>query len=117
MLADLGSALDGLAVPTHSNVNDCLIEISALGVDKGATLAELAADLGVAPAEALAFGDMPNDIPMLAWAGLAYAVAGGHPAALAATPNRAASLAEDGVAQVIESLLGDGRIGAWTTTG
>ena len=117
MLADLGSVLDGLAVPTHSNVNDCLIEISAVGVDKGATLAELATDLGIEPAEVLAFGDMPNDIPMLTWAGLAYAVEGGHAAALAATPNRTAPLAEDGVAQVIESLLGDGRIGAWTTTG
>ena len=60
---------------------------------------------------------MPNDVPMLRWAGLSYAIADGHPAALAATPHRAAVVADDGVAQVIEALLADGRIGAWTTTG
>ena len=87
------------------------IEVSALGVDKGSTLAQLAAELRVEAGDGLAFGDMPNDIPMLAWAGLGYALAGGHPDALAATPYRAASLAEDGVAQVIEQLLADGRIG------
>ena len=111
MLAAVGSALADLAVPTHSNVKDCLIEVSALGVDKGSTLAQLAADLGVAAESVVAFGDMPNDVPMLAWAGRSYAVMGGHPAALSATPHRAPSLADDGVAQVIEKLLADGRIG------
>ena len=111
MLAAAGPALDGLAVPTHSNVRDCLLEVSALGVDKGSTLAQLADALGVAAAAAVAFGDMPNDVSMLRWAGLSYAVADGHPAALAATPHRAPALAEDGVAQVIEALLADGRIG------
>jgi Cof subfamily protein (haloacid dehalogenase superfamily) len=117
MLAAVGPALDGLAAPTHSNERDCLVEVSALGVDKGATLAQVAADLGVEAGAAVAFGDMPNDVPMLRWAGLSYAVADGHAAALAATTHRAAVVAEDGVAQVIESLLADGRIGAWTTTG
>ncbi len=111
MLAAASRVLDGLAVPTHSNVNDCLLEISALGVDKGATLARVAADLGVEPESVVAFGDMPNDVPMLTWAGRGYAVLGGHPAALAATTYRAGAVTDDGVAQILEDLLADGRIG------
>ncbi|HYN75217.1 MAG TPA: HAD family hydrolase [Candidatus Limnocylindria bacterium] len=112
MLAAVGPALLGLAVPTHSNVRDCLLEISAIGVDKGSTLATLAAGLGVAAHETVAFGDMPNDVPMLRWAGVGYAVEGGHPAALASTLHRAGSVGTDGVARVLEHLLASGRIGA-----
>ncbi len=36
-------------------------------------------ELGVSAAEVLAFGDMPNDIAMLEWAGTAYAVANADP--------------------------------------
>ena len=114
MLADLGSALDGLAVPTHSNEHDCLVEVSALGVDKGSTLAQVAADLGVDAGAAVAFGDMPNDIPMLRWAGLAYAARTAAGAAAAAPALR--SLAEDGSPRCSKPCWRM-KIGAWTTTG
>jgi hydroxymethylpyrimidine pyrophosphatase-like HAD family hydrolase len=52
---------------------------------------------------------MPNDLPMLAWAGQAYAVAGAHPDVLAAVQRHAPAVEEDGVAQVIEALL-DSRV-------
>jgi Cof subfamily protein (haloacid dehalogenase superfamily) len=110
MLTAVSPVLRGLAVPTHSNVRDCLLEISAPGVDKGSTLASLASALGVPAHETVAFGDMPNDVPMLRWAGIGYAVEGGHPAALASTPHRAGSVGTDGVARVLEHLLASGRI-------
>jgi Cof subfamily protein (haloacid dehalogenase superfamily) len=105
MLARAIPALDGLAVPTHSNPDDCVLEISALGVGKASALAELSTELGVHQRDVVAFGDMPNDLDMLAWAGNGYAMAGGHPDVVAAARHTAPSIADDGVAQVLERLL------------
>ncbi|RBM05615.1 hydrolase [Streptomyces sp. PT12] len=82
-----------------------LLEISAPGVSKASTLAQRCRRRGIRPDEVVAFGDMPNDLPMLAWAGTAYAMANAHPAVLAATRHHTASNEDDGVARVIEMLL------------
>jgi hypothetical protein len=50
---------------------------------------------------------MPNDLPMLAWAGRGYAMANAHPDVLAAAEHMAPSNDDDGVAQVVEKLLAD----------
>ena len=71
------------------------------------TLALLCADLGVEAADVIAFGDMPNDLPMLAWAGTSYAMADAHPDVAAVARHRAPSNADAGVVTVIEGLLGD----------
>ncbi len=105
MLAATREALEGLAEPTHSNVNDSLVEVSALGVSKASTLAEFATEHDIGPEDVVAFGDMPNDLQMLGWAGRGYAMANGHPEALAAAAHVAPPCDEDGVAQVIEDLL------------
>lgn len=97
--------LPDLGEPTHSNAADCLLEVSALGVSKASTLAELAAEHGVTAQDVVAFGDMPNDLAMLRWAGRGFAVAGGHPDALAAADGVAPGCEQDGVAQVLEALL------------
>jgi Cof subfamily protein (haloacid dehalogenase superfamily) len=81
------------------------LEIAAPGVSKAAALATLCQDWGVNSAEVIAFGDAPNDLPMLAWAGTSYAVANAHGSVLAATANRTAGNDEDGVAQVLEDLF------------
>ena len=81
-----------------------LVEISGAGVTKALALAGVCADLGVDQADVLAFGDMPNDVPMLAWAGRSVAVANAHPEALAAADEVTASNDEDGVALVLERL-------------
>jgi hydroxymethylpyrimidine pyrophosphatase-like HAD family hydrolase len=94
-----------LVEPTHSNGRG-LVEMGALGVSKATTLARFAEERGIAADEVVAFGDMPNDLPMLAWAGTAYAVANAHPLVLQAVRNTTASNDDDGVAQVIEQLLG-----------
>jgi HAD superfamily hydrolase (TIGR01484 family) len=80
------------------------VEISAAGVSKAAALAELCADLGVAPEEVVAFGDYPNDLPMLEWAGHAVAVANAHPDVLSVADEVTASNADDGVALVLDRL-------------
>jgi Cof subfamily protein (haloacid dehalogenase superfamily) len=82
-----------------------LLEISGPGVSKAGTLAHCCAERGIAPQEVVAFGDMPNDLEMLAWAGTSYAMANAHPDVLAGTVRRTVSNEEDGVAVVIERLL------------
>ncbi|RPK61965.1 Sugar phosphatase YidA [Streptomyces sp. ADI96-02] len=82
-----------------------LLEISGLGVSKATTLAACCAERGIPASEVVAFGDMPNDVEMLSWAGTSYAMGNAHPAALAAATARTATNEEDGVAVVIERIL------------
>ncbi|MFI9353079.1 Cof-type HAD-IIB family hydrolase [Streptomyces lydicus] len=82
-----------------------LLEISGPGVSKAGTLAHCCAERGISPEEVVAFGDMPNDMEMLTWAGTSYAMANAHPEVLAATTGRTASNNDDGVAVVIEQLV------------
>ncbi len=105
MLVRAIPVLDGLAVPTHSNPDDCLLEVSALGVGKAAALAELAAQWGIDRCDVVAFGDMPNDLDMIGWAGRGFAMDGGHADVLAVAHEVAPPITQDGVAQVIERLL------------
>jgi Cof subfamily protein (haloacid dehalogenase superfamily) len=97
-------AVGDLVTVTHSSGRG-LLEMSAQGVDKASALAELCADCGVPAADVLAFGDMPNDLPMLTWAGRSYAVANAHPDVLAMVGGHTARNDDDGVAQVLERLF------------
>ena len=103
-MASADRLLAGRASVTHSSTFG-LLEIAAPGVTKASGLAELAARHGIDPAEVVAIGDMPNDVPMLEWAGRSYAVANAHPAALAAADEVIGANDDDAVAIVIESLL------------
>ncbi|KPN16384.1 HAD family hydrolase [Arthrobacter sp. Edens01] len=94
-----------LVSTTHSAPSVPLLEMSASGLDKSVTLAEYARSLRIEAADVVAFGDMPNDLGMLGWAGRGYAMASGHPAVRAAAGHLAPPFAEDGVAQVLEDLL------------
>jgi Cof subfamily protein (haloacid dehalogenase superfamily) len=85
---------------THSS-SDGLLEISAQGVSKATGLALVCDQLGVPSTEVVAFGDMPNDLPMLEWAGLGVAVGNAHPWVLEAADEVTASNDEDGVAEVL----------------
>jgi Cof subfamily protein (haloacid dehalogenase superfamily) len=103
MLAVAGAAVGGAAEVTHSGGTG-LLEVSAAGVTKAGTLAGLCAARGIAPEEVVAFGDMPNDLTILGWAGTAYAMANAHPAVLAAVDRHTAGNDADGVAEVLERL-------------
>ncbi|MEV0356014.1 HAD family hydrolase [Nocardia sp. NPDC050697] len=97
LAAEVGAAVD----ITYSTDNG-LIELSAPGVTKASGLAAVAERLGVAPAAAIAFGDMPNDVPMLTMVGHGVAMGNAHPEAIAAADEVTETNAEDGVAQVLE---------------
>ena len=101
LLAAAHASVGGLASLTHSS-SDGLLEISAAGVSKASGLASLADEHGIAASDVLAFGDMPNDLPMLAWAGWGVAVANAHPEVLAAADEVTSSNDDDGVAEVLD---------------
>ena len=101
LLAAARRAVGELGECTHSSA-DGLLEISAAGVSKASGLAALAEEWGVGAADVVAFGDMPNDLPMLAWAGHSVGMGNAHPEVLAAVDEVTATNDEDGVAQVLE---------------
>lgn len=89
-----------LVTTTWSTVG-ALVEMSAPGVTKASTLEMLCQELDVPAADVIAFGDMPNDLPLLQWAGHAYAMADAHPSVRAAATAHAPGHDEDGVAAVL----------------
>jgi hydroxymethylpyrimidine pyrophosphatase-like HAD family hydrolase len=58
--------------------------------------------LGISAEDVVAFGDMPNDIPMLLWAGHGVAMGNAHPETVAAANEVTAPNGDDGVARVLE---------------
>jgi Cof subfamily protein (haloacid dehalogenase superfamily) len=92
------------ATITHSS-SFGLLELSVYGITKATGLAELAESHRVAPHEVLAVGDMPNDVPMLQWAGHSRAVANAHPEVMAVVDEVIGSNDDDAVAELIEGLL------------
>ncbi|MFI1188959.1 HAD family hydrolase [Streptomyces californicus] len=82
------------------------VELAPYGVDKGAGLAAAGELLGVGAERTVAFGDMPNDLPMFAGSGFRVAMGNAHPELRAAADEVTLSNAEDGVAVVLERLYG-----------
>jgi Cof subfamily protein (haloacid dehalogenase superfamily) len=105
MLAEALPAVEPVAHVTYSTVRG-LLEVGPPAVTKASTLAAWCRDRGVAAEDVVAFGDMPNDLPMLRWAGTSYAVANAAPEVLAAATHVTASNDEDGVAVVVEGYFG-----------
>jgi HAD superfamily hydrolase (TIGR01484 family) len=96
-----------LLTTTWSSVG-ALVEMSAAGVTKASTLDLVCRELGVDRAEVVAFGDMPNDLPMLEWAGTSYAMRNAHPSVQELADHVAPSNEEDGVAAVLTEIFGLG---------
>lgn len=90
---------------THSNPWESLLEISAYGVTKGDTLSILCERMKIDREDVVAFGDNPNDFTMLEFAGRSYAMSDGHVDAIKYATASAPPCDEDGVAQIVESLL------------
>ncbi|MFH8714083.1 Cof-type HAD-IIB family hydrolase [Streptomyces zaomyceticus] len=82
-----------------------IVEILPLGLSKATGLSLAARRLGVKAAETIAFGDMPNDIPMFAWAAHGVAMGNAHGELRAVADEVTASNEEDGIAVVLERLL------------
>ena len=103
--SELAAALTGhvrsLGDITYST-NDGLVEISPVGISKAMGIEEIARPLGVNAEDVVAFGDMPNDVPMLRWAGHGVAMGNAHSEAVAAADEVTAGNDDDGVARVLE---------------
>jgi Cof subfamily protein (haloacid dehalogenase superfamily) len=95
----------GADVTTTWSSTNALVEMSGAGVSKASTLGEVCDELGIAAEEVLAFGDMPNDVAMLRWAGTSYAMENAHPRAREAATRIAPRNDEDGVARILTDLF------------
>ncbi|MEV6074278.1 HAD family hydrolase [Streptomyces sp. NPDC052069] len=82
-----------------------VVEILPLGLSKATGLSLAARRLGVKASDTVAFGDMPNDIPMFGWARHGVAMANAHDDLKAVAHEITASNEDDGIALVLEELL------------
>ena len=101
MAAELAKHI-GLEGDITYSTNNGLIEINPLGTSKATGIDEVARPLGITADDVVAFGDMPNDVPMLRWAGHGVAMGNAHPDAVAAANEVTASNTDDGLARVLE---------------
>jgi Cof subfamily protein (haloacid dehalogenase superfamily) len=103
--ADLAAALAphvGISGDLTYSTNNGLIEVVPLGISKATGVAEIIRPLGITAEDVVTFGDMPNDVPMLSWAGLGVAMGNAHPEAVAAADEVTTTNSDDGVARVLE---------------
>lgn len=81
------------------------VDFMELNVNKGSAIRELQEALSITREETMAFGDQINDIQMLESAYYSYAVANARPETKAAARFEAGSYEENGVLQVLKTLL------------
>jgi Cof subfamily protein (haloacid dehalogenase superfamily) len=97
--------VEGTCHASFSEPDNGLVELAPAGITKAKTLSDLCDHLGVARSQVMAFGDMPNDIEMLSWAG--HGVAMGN--ALGSVKKIAAAVTDevddDGVARYLDAVL------------
>ncbi|MFH9827830.1 HAD family hydrolase [Streptomyces bobili] len=103
LAATARSVVGSLATVTMSGPGT--VELQPCGVTKATGLALAAEHLGLRPRDTIAFGDMPNDIPMFDWAGRGVAMANAHPELKAVADEVTTSNEDDGVAVVLERLF------------
>ncbi|MEU1708521.1 HAD-IIB family hydrolase [Streptomyces sp. NPDC005706] len=103
-LADVARRVAGGFV-TVAMAGAGIVELLPLGLSKATGLSLAARRLGLKAADTIAFGDMPNDIPMFAWAAHGVAMANAHEELRAVADEVTTSNEEDGIAAVLERLL------------
>lgn len=84
------------------SMNEGLIEVAAPGVTKALGVSTLAGLHAVPQERTVTFGDMPNDIEMLEWAGLGVAMGNARDEVKAAADEVTTTNDEGGVARVLE---------------
>lgn len=103
--SDLAATLTkhiGLLGDITYSTNDGLVEISPVGISKALGVEEVARPLELCADDVVAFGDMPNDVPMLRWAGHGVAMGNAHPDAISAADEVTTANDDDGLARVLE---------------
>lgn len=104
LAAEARAVVGDLATVTHSGPGT--VELQPYGIDKGVGIALAAEELGVDPGTAIAFGDMPNDLPMFRSCGYGVAMGNAHPELRAAADEVTLSNEDDGIAVVLERVFG-----------
>jgi Cof subfamily protein (haloacid dehalogenase superfamily) len=105
MAAELAKHVGVQGDITYST-NNGLVEIVPLGISKATGVEEIAKPLEIVSGQVVAFGDMPNDLPMLRWAGHGVAMGNAHPDVLAVANEVTATNSDDGVGRVLERWWG-----------
>lgn len=106
LLEEVQDLVGDTLTATHSQQREFgLVEISAPGVSKATMLVRCCERLGIDPEQVAAFGDMPNDVAMLRWAGMPRVVANAHPAVLALDFPVVPGNADSGVGETIMGWL------------
>jgi hypothetical protein len=82
------------------------VELMPPGVDKAFGLKRLCDQRRITPEQVVAFGDMPNDNAMLAFAGWGVAVANAHPNTRGVANEVTCANVADGVAKVLAEMMG-----------
>ncbi|UVI35661.1 HAD family hydrolase [Brevibacterium spongiae] len=97
--------VEGTCHASFSEPDNGLVELAPAGITKAKTLSDLCDHFGVAQSQVMAFGDMPNDIEMLSWAGHGVAMGNalGSVKAIAAAVTEAVD--DDGVARYLDAVL------------
>ncbi|MFJ6571558.1 HAD family hydrolase [Streptomyces sp. NPDC091292] len=103
-LAEVARAVAGHLV-TVTTAGPGAVELQPYGITKATALALAAERLGTSPEATIAFGDMPNDIPMFLWAGHGVAMANAHDDLKAVADDVTLSNEQDGVAAYLERLF------------
>ncbi|MET8812777.1 HAD family hydrolase [Streptomyces sp. NPDC004549] len=98
------SVVGSLATVTMSGPGT--VELQPCGITKATGLALAAEHLGLGRADTIAFGDMPNDIPMFQWAAHGVAMANAHRELRAVADEITLSNEDDGIAVVLERVYG-----------
>lgn len=81
------------------------MDIAPWGMTKTGAVSEEMAEAGCPAGSTVVFGDMPNDLPLFAWAGWACAVANSNPAVLEAADEIVPSNDDDGVTHTVQRLI------------
>ena len=103
VLREIAANFPGYAVSSSLGNN---IEINAKYATKGNALRFLCRQLGIYPAQCMAFGDGTNDYSMLRAAGLGVAMGNASEEVQSCADEVTQTNDEDGVAQMIERVLG-----------
>lgn len=82
-----------------------IVELLPLGLSKATGLSLAARRLGAKAVDTIAFGDMPNDIPMFGWAAHGVAMSNAHDELKSVANEVTSSNEDDGIAVVLERLL------------
>lgn len=105
LIALVTDLVAGSAEVIHSGGSH-FVDIAAFGISKAVGLERICTKQQIRSSEVVAFGDMPNDLPMLRFAGHSVAVSNAHPEVMSNVDEITLSNDDDGVARVIEELLG-----------